>query len=138
VSIGKKGFRSNLGSEISHDRLPMSFGKCRLPESRHNYGGPRTLVKQGNYCSAQGTLSQLCNTLLSSSVNIFSLTDVRFIGVGCTLGGARVRGALHYHFVPRTCSGSCSVLDLALGSHDCFGKKRLRIVETTRRFRTVP
>ena len=33
--------------------LPILFGKCRLPESRHNYGGPRILVKQGNICYMQ-------------------------------------------------------------------------------------
>ena len=29
-------------------RLPMRFGKCRLGETWRHYGGPRTLVKQGN------------------------------------------------------------------------------------------
>jgi len=32
-------------------RLPMRFGKCRLGETWRHYGGPRTLVKQGNYAS---------------------------------------------------------------------------------------
>ena len=33
--------------------LVILFGKCRLDETRHNYGGPRTLVKQGNMLQSQ-------------------------------------------------------------------------------------
>ena len=40
--------RWKLDSERSHVALPILFGGCQLLETRHNYGGPRTLVKQGN------------------------------------------------------------------------------------------